>query len=286
MTSITNTSAYFSNAGTIGKQNATGGTLDSASQIDKSKVDDREKKMEDAKQVLAQLSTIKQDMTQSRKASAAERIARIKVQIKMLKMMGGNPKAIARQIAQLAGELASAVREYSSGSGDGATLPDVASGGSQISGANESAKTSATVSTSILSSDTATLSSAGNKSISSAKDAVSSASPDATPTETPKQREEAAQQKLKDVIEKKTSEIAQQSSEAQAKKEFIDEVRSLAAQLKTLAEQQKKRMHQIGNQSSNQDFEKIDQSLASIDTSLSSISTGNIAVNATISTFA
>lgn len=68
--------------------------------------------MEDA---IRKMQQMRRDEAAQRKEAARQKIARIKAQIQAMKMAGGDPKAQARQLARLARELASAVREFRSG---------------------------------------------------------------------------------------------------------------------------------------------------------------------------
>lgn len=223
-------------------------------------------------------------MAQSKKELAAKNITRIKEQIKILKMMGGDPKVIARQIAQLAGELASAVREYSSGAGGGVSTTDVASSGLLTTGANDPVMAATNASDSAVTGDTVAMSDNGSKTSNVAEDAAASALPTATLTESTVQRNDISKQKLKADILQIVGKTDQQFSEAKANQEFINEVRSLTVQIKSLAEQQKHRLHKTGNQSSNQDFTKINQSLEDIERSLRHISKISITADISIST--
>jgi hypothetical protein len=89
------------------------------------------KKAEDIKAVLQQtldtLKNSKSEISDQRKAMAAERVARIKAAIKALKQTPGmDPQAMAKMVARLAKELASAVKAYKAAGGTDAA---VASGG-------------------------------------------------------------------------------------------------------------------------------------------------------------
>lgn len=66
--------------------------------------------------ILKQLESSRTEMSEQRKAAAAEKVQRIKQKLQMLRLLASiNPKAAAKQAAQLSRELAQAVREYSGG---------------------------------------------------------------------------------------------------------------------------------------------------------------------------
>ncbi|HEY1096030.1 MAG TPA: hypothetical protein VGF14_02195 [Alphaproteobacteria bacterium] len=70
------------------------------------------------RQTLSSLNSSKTDFAEQRKASAREKIRRLKEQIKTLRMMAGaDPKMIAQQAARLSKELAAAAKEYASAGG-------------------------------------------------------------------------------------------------------------------------------------------------------------------------
>ncbi len=88
---------------------------------------EKAKKAEEVKAVLKDaLATIKNSKTDYKaqaKVQAAERVARIKEQLKMLRQMAGmDPKMIARVAAQLAKELAAAVKAYKAAGGADASV--------------------------------------------------------------------------------------------------------------------------------------------------------------------
>jgi hypothetical protein len=263
MTAITKTSTYLSTINRLVQQNTVGAKsntaeesiLDSIQQTNPEKADALERRLEDTKQTEAQLRTAGQTMSQSKKASAAEKVKRIKDQIKMLKMMGGDPKMIARQIAQLARELSSASKEYAEDAGGSAPSQDNTASANIEANAADAAST------------------------------VSTEPTRATTAESSRQYEETTRQKQNDDLQKKIGEISQKSSEATNNREFIDEVRRLAVQLKALANQQKLRLHQMGEQTVNQDLNQANQALAETEKRVSSIATGSMTATITINAF-
>lgn len=84
------------------------------------------KKWDEGRQALDALARAPDELRQSRKAFAAEMIRRIKEQLKHLLMIGGDARANARQIALLARQLAAAAQEYAAAL-DGPRSADTAS---------------------------------------------------------------------------------------------------------------------------------------------------------------
>jgi len=76
------------------------------------------------KQTLSSMRSSKTNINEQAKAVARDKIARLKEQIKTLRMMAGSdPKMIAQQVARLAKELAAAVKDYTSAGGTDMAIP-------------------------------------------------------------------------------------------------------------------------------------------------------------------
>jgi hypothetical protein len=106
---------------------------------------EKAKKAEEIKAVLNNaLQTIKNSKTDYKaqaKAEATARIARVKEQLKMLRQMAGmDPKMVARVAAQLAKELASAVKAYKAAGGTDAAVSSAPSAPVASAAAPEAAK--------------------------------------------------------------------------------------------------------------------------------------------------
>ena len=79
------------------------------------------RKLEESRNILKRLESSKQDVSEQRRAAAAEKIQQIKEKLKAFRLlMPVDPEAVARQVKQLARELAQAVREYARAGGGGA----------------------------------------------------------------------------------------------------------------------------------------------------------------------
>ena len=94
------------------------------------RADALQRQLDDSQSVLAQMEAMKKSLQDAPKADAAQRIARIKEEIRMLQMMGGDPKTVARRVAQLARELGQAARTYAAAGGSG-TQTGASAGGTE-----------------------------------------------------------------------------------------------------------------------------------------------------------
>lgn len=199
----------------------------------KAELDAWAKRQEETRQALSQIKP--PDWRAQQKAAAEQRVQQIKDQIKMLTMMAGacDPKANARQITQLAKQLAAAVQEYASACGTDTPQPTVsapASGAAQSAAANLSPAAGAPAAASPPPADTA----------------PASPSPAATGTSDPHGKTGA-----------EGATVGQQSSVAD--QAFIKEVRDLLEKLKALARLQQARMQGDGHGEISASFDAIGQ---------------------------
>jgi len=254
--------------------------LDSIRQTDSAKAAALEKQLADDKQVIAQLLSGKDRMSASAKAAAAEKVKRIKEEIKMLLMMGGDPKVIARRIAQLAKNLAAAAREYAAGA---SSLPDneaVASAGSDnntSTTAQNDSPASESAAAPAASADTVADPEKAENGASIATDAASMTSTDAAHDKIAQQYSDILQQKLKTDLLSRAAETSSKTAAAEADRQFAQEVRTLVSQLKLLARQQKQRPQQTGDHSADRE---IDQALADAEKSISGLRPAGMTVTA------
>jgi hypothetical protein len=75
-----------------------------------------QRQVEDSQNLIKQMVAMRNEMRLAPKADAAQRVARIKEEIRILETVGGDPKIVARRIAQLARELAMATKTYAAAS--------------------------------------------------------------------------------------------------------------------------------------------------------------------------
>jgi hypothetical protein len=321
MTEIAKTSSSYSLAEILTRQNTAAGKkqtprqtlLDNIREDDPQKADDIKKKMDSADQVVAQLRTGKIKEMKQRKKEAIEKIKRIKQEIQMLKTMGGDPKMLARRIAQLAKELAQAAREYASAtasasdaaSQDGTETSNAAAGTSGTAASmlkdatglgGIDSTSAAVVDASVGTSEVPTNTSAADASTSDGtapaagqeekNEGASDASQDGTNSqgvslgEGLKQYQEAQRQKLVGGVESIAAEMQQKTAEAEADRQFAQDVRNISAMLKALAQQLKQRLHRAGDYTADQDFTKIDKALAEAEKSVASLGASTMSATA------
>ena len=298
MSVVSQAGNYVSAASLLAQQYARGATkprafedaaLESIAQNDPARADALKKQLDDARQAGAQIGNAKQDVNESRKAAAAERVKQIKAQIQALKMMGGDPKSIARQVAQLARELSAAASEYASAGGGAqqASQPAV-NGTTAIAGGNAAASEAAdsggaSATADVPSATVREQQAAAEKKTDQPEDAAVSAAVSGTAlAEGSRQYQENQKQQFKDAVQKNIAELRQKSSAAEADREFAQEVRALAAQLKALAKQQEQRLRQARDQSASGDLSQANQVLAEAESSASKISMSAIAVSPSV----
>jgi len=294
MAGISQTGLYISVIGPAGKKYAGAAArsrtseaiiMDKIRGADPESASTLEKRLNDSRQVIAQLNNSKTNAVQSKKAAAAEKVKRIKAEIQMLKTMGGDPKLVARHIARLARELKAAAREYASaGSTSGAAVDTAANAtGNNDNGVN--AVESGTADNQAAA--------AGNAFVTSGVDdasappvkveqedstqnaEVASAVTTGTAlTEGERQYQDARRQKFKDDLQKEAAKIMGKTADAEADRAFAQEVRTQAALLKALAKQMKQRLNRAGDRGADSDLEQTRKALAEVEKSLSDITGG------------
>jgi hypothetical protein len=232
-------------------------------------------KWKDAQQAIERMGNAAQDIAQSRKAAAAEMVRRIKEQLRiMMSMMAGmDPKSRARQIAQMARELAAAVREYAAASGgsapentavtadSGAARNDNVASSDNVQSASGAAASNASETASTT--DTANAESAAT-------------TPTAEATSTPQQTGEAIRDKLAEYSQNAGS------PDAKADQEFVAEVKKLVAQLRALAKHNDVRSPKYPEKSTERETANTQEALKEIESNLATIEPANAAAAVSI----
>lgn len=178
-------------------------------------------RLNDARTAVETLKQRTSSASEEKKAAARKKIEEIKGRLQMLQMaMIGDPKGAARMAAALARELGAAVKAYAAAGGStaglGATSRAPMTGAVQAGGA-EAAPEAA-----------------------SGEAAVETPSPE-TPAGGPAEEAEAAKasnpyQQAIDASQARINEQARRSSERQADRDTMDEVKRLAARIKAMAQ--------------------------------------------------
>jgi hypothetical protein len=293
MSIVSTTGSTYSPADILAQQYAKAGkkkptfaesVLADIGRTDPQKADALKKKLDDAGQAVDQLRAVKSKIMQSRKKEAAEKVKRLKEQIQMLKVMGGDPRMVARQIAQLSRELAAAAREYASASKDGASSQDNMSAegaGASTTGNNIALLNAAggdggvsgAAAPVIVSAETGSGEAAASGSTDAKDGSTPTGATEAVPAgvtqEGMRQYQEAQRQKLTDDVQKVTGDIKEKTAEAEADRQFAQDVRTVAALLKALARQQEQRLHKAGDHSADYDLKRTSQALAEAEKSVS-----------------
>jgi myosin heavy subunit len=216
----------------------------------KAQLDAYQKRSDQSRQAIDQLRASEQNMAQWKKADAAEKIQRLKDQIRMLRMMGGigDAKSNLRQIAQLSKDLAAAAREYAS------ACTDMSAASSTSNTSDAPTKSTETPSEPASGTEDATDIKAGT--------------------------EQNPQAELKAIAP------PQASSVTEADRKFAAEVVNLANQLKSLAKQQMMRLQQSDASSIDGERAKMREAFAEIEKSVTTILTPAEAAPPTINIFA
>lgn len=262
------------------------------SDVLQTQMDAYQKHWAEASRAIAQLNTNSQDMAQSKKAAAAQKLERIKEQIKMLMRMGGigDPKANARQIAQLAKELAAAAQEYASAGGGGSPQQPATSADTvaAISGANDTASNStqsnSNVATGVSAATSGTPALTGTSGEILNADVVSSPATGAALVDSSGQYQDM-KERSDNNFQNKISGLQQKSSSDDADNKFVTEVRNLAKQLKALAKLQEKRLLQAGVQAADSEMANAIQAINEVEKIATSIAS-SIAVVSSVNVFA
>ena len=190
------------------------------------------RRLDEDRTLIRQMDQMRKNARLAPKADAAQRVARIKEEIRLLQAMGGDPKQIARRLAQLARELAQAARAYAAASGAGAAAAATDDGGSgAVAGGDKGA--AAPVAADV---NTVAQSSPGVVDRDAARAKLFGAGG---------QDEEGRRSRL-DALRETFRENAERTEDAEADRRFRDEVRALIAKLRELARKAAQRMRDEG----------------------------------------
>jgi hypothetical protein len=222
----------------------------------------RERVAAEKKEAQAAINTLKQsriDLTTQRKDMAMQRVQRIKASIKALRMAGiVDPKVLARMAAQLAKELASAVKEFIAAGGKPDlvnALSDTGKTGAEINATSgiegESAETPVEIE------DSAHMVEAVEQELRSSSEAV--AQQEAQEAEAAAQKYESTQN-----LEKEAAPKIGQDSEKDGDKAFFDSVREAAEELRKILRGYKRVMDAYGKKQE-PEFRQAEDALREVD---------------------
>ncbi|WP_417820485.1 hypothetical protein [Terasakiella sp.] len=231
------------------------------------------------------------------KDRARQKIEEIKQEIAMLMMMARiNPKAVARRLAQLSKELAAAVKAYGGASTSSSALTGAAAAGGgtaaasggDAAGANAqaAASTGGQAQAAASTADTATVSGANSVPTTSqgeeGKNNPSQDSAQGQKEQTQTEEKEKLKAELMGIAEKQ----AEQLSRTKEDREFMDAVRNVKQQLKSLIEIVKRQLELEnkgkGRNEDNDDIKSAEESLGDVDTELANIQSNVLTVQLSV----
>lgn len=269
-------------------------------ELDPDKANDLKKKLEGAQSLLQQLESSKTDMSEQRRAAAAQKVAQIKEKLKALHLLAAvNPEAAARQAAQLSRELSQATKEYASASG-GANTADLQSG---VSGMNVVAAVQAegTVEAGSVASPEAAVAGEGDNTevveIAAANGLVLPEDESSEKTaeleaagrqvqgdpelirqslEDIKKQKEEDKEAFREQLQAHVAKINEAAGLVRADQEFANDVKALKAALKSIIESAKKKLAEKEGSAAEQDIKSAENALREVDRSLGDITSGGI----------
>jgi len=242
--------------------------------------DDKLEDLRRAEEALNKLKQVTDSQKDERKAAAREKIERLKKELQTLRMMAGSgdPKAIARQAKRIAAELASAAKEYASaGGGAGATAggasdgaaagPDAAAGaeGGDAAKAEAEARKAATEGTGGAEDGKAPAENQqGTADAAEQKATEAEQKAEAAERKEEKDKAEAVKdgdgkdepakastpeeqrQASAEVFQKMAGEISKQGAATEADRKFVEDVKDLFREVKSIMDLQRRRAKEQG----------------------------------------
>ncbi|GIL39443.1 hypothetical protein [Roseiterribacter gracilis] len=233
--------------------------------------DERSKQSIDA---INKLELAKVDVKKQTKEIAAQKLARLKEQLRMLRMFGGSSKAMARQAAALAREIASAVSSYASAATDGASPIDdsklaYSGGDASTSGGDDRSATNtanaggeAAVATAEAAAPGSTDAAAATTGGATQSDAQATATTPSTPTATTD----------------RAGVLAQRAADREQDRAFFQEAKNMLAQLRGIIEDAKHKDHAKHAKGSPAVFVAALNTVSSVDRSVASAERSVLAV--------
>jgi hypothetical protein len=217
-------------------------------------------------QTLQQLKTSTQNSNAERKANAAQKIAQIKAQLQMVRLMAAtDPKAAARMAAQLSRELAAAVREYTGSSGGA----DVGA-----SAANASSANSPVVDDAVVTEDSNTAGSTTTVTATTSEETTKT--DDTAPSAADKDQEQ--RDKYREGLNAQIAHIQEQAGKIQADVEFKKMVHEMVNQLRSVMEQAKRAQQRDGKKEPgfDEDISNGVRALKDVEKSLNEMDSSNL----------
>lgn len=225
--------------------------------------DEQKQKLAENDRALQQFEKVTKSAQSDRKAAAAEKIKQLKERLKQLMMAGGDPKQIARQAAQLARELKQAVQEYGSASASTGVPTAPQTPANPDGAAAEAASGQAELGESVV--NTASIQTER------AETANANAKAGEQVPSTNEKAESENRPLLKDIVAKGRLGLDDskraEAEAAKAEREFINEIKTLAQQIKALFERKKNEAEKEkgSDMDLTQDGKAVNESMREID---------------------
>jgi hypothetical protein len=233
--------------------------------------DDQKKKLAEQNQTAQQIGDMVKSSKDDRKALAKQKIEQLKKRLQQLRMSGGDPKLIARQAAQLARELKQAVQEYGAASATATAVPananvPQANANADATSANAAGDGAAAAETAAVPADGTTATAVPDTPPESpeASVGVTGDEPQANlPADGGTRPDEGRVRALLDHVAEK----AAGAGAARAEREVINDIKTLAKQIKALFEQSKRKAEQEkgSDPDLNQDGKAVGEATREID---------------------
>lgn len=217
------------------------------------------RKLQQAKDAVATLKTIKTKSSDDQKARAAQKVKELKARLQALKMIhAGDPKKLARAAAQIAREFAAAVKSYTSAGGGTAELAGAEAGDASAGGAPPAGEAKA--------------------------EGAAPGAGDATPADETAEKDEAPAEGEASKPGAATSPATRQADEkraadaarAKADDDFKNEARALARELKA-ALRRKDHKHRDEDPRDDIDKRSAEQALASVEQAVGALPMADVA---------
>ncbi|MCW9034585.1 MAG: hypothetical protein OQJ97_10235 [Rhodospirillales bacterium] len=212
------------------------------------------------------------------KKIAEEKIARIKAKLEALHMMVAmNPKAAAKQAAQLSKELAAAAREYASAGGGGGGLSVESSTNMTISSTPTDTNTAREGNTSTTPESTASQVAAvttNTSALDAAKHDKNGELKAAFSPEAIKQKKEEEAKVFREKINEQITDANKTFAANKEDSEFANEVRRLKDALKNIIEEAKRRIKLNDGPSAGRDIKETEKALQATEQAVNSITAG------------
>ncbi|MGN7998750.1 hypothetical protein [Sphingomonas sp. 22176] len=215
------------------------------------------RKLQQAKDAVATLKAVKTKTDDDQKARAAQKVKELKARLQALKMIyAGDPKKLARAAAQIARELAGAVKSYTSAGGSPAELGGTDSGDASSAGAAPAGETKAE-----------------GADAGEATPAVETAEKDKAAADGDAAKPEAATAGATQSVDAKRAADAER---AKAEDEFKNDARALARELKA-ALRRKDHKHRDDSPGDASDKQSGEQALASVEQAVGALPMADVA---------